>query len=99
MATELRKIIDSVKELDFENKEVQNALVSHENWYEEKMKDLTGGGQLTQIKQALYKLKVEIKEQSLNEGVMDNALFSCGGMRHGKHHLYDEMADSVKVKE
>ena len=33
----------------------------------------------------------------LSEGVMDNALFSCAGMRHGKHHLYEEMADSVKV--
>ena len=28
---------------------------------------------------------------------MDNALFSCVGMRQGKHHLYEEMVDSVKV--
>jgi len=63
------------------------------------MKDLTGGGQLTSIKEALYKLKVEIKEQRVYEGVMDNALFSCADMRHGKHHLYEEMADSVKVTE
>ena len=30
---------------------------------------------------------------------MDNTLFSCAGMRHGKHHLFDEMVDSVKVTE
>ena len=40
---------------------------------------------------------MENKEQRLNEAIMDNALFSCSGMRRGKHHLYDEMADSVKV--
>ena len=28
---------------------------------------------------------------------MNNTLFSCAGMRHGKHHLFDEMVDSVKV--
>lgn len=44
LAMELRKIIDSVKDLDYENKEVQNALISTENSYEEKRKDLTGGG-------------------------------------------------------
>lgn len=86
-----------MKQLDFENKEVQNALITKENWYEEKMKDLTGGGQVKAIKQAIQTLNVTIKEQRLNEGVMDNALFSCAGMRHGKHHLYEEMADSVKV--
>lgn len=28
---------------------------------------------------------------ALNEGVMTSALFSCGGMRHGKHHLFDDL--------
>ena len=40
---ELRKIIDSVKALDYDNKEVQNALAARENAIEEKTKDLTGG--------------------------------------------------------
>lgn len=26
-----------------------------------------------------------------SEGVMTSALFQCGGMRHGKHHLYDAL--------
>ena len=28
---------------------------------------------------------------------MNNILFSCAEMRRGKHHLYDEMVDPVKV--
>ena len=44
LATELRQIIDKVKQLDFENKEVQNALNAKENTIAEKMKDITGGG-------------------------------------------------------
>lgn len=35
----------------------------------------------------------------LNEGVMNNTLFSCAGLRRGKHHLYDEKADPVQVSE
>ena len=58
LATELRQIIDTVKQLDYDNKEVQNALVSRENAIEEKMKDITGGGQVNSIKQAVFKLKV-----------------------------------------
>jgi len=58
LATELRQIIDKVKQLDFENKEVQNALNAKENAIAEKMKDITGGGQVNNIKQAVYSLKV-----------------------------------------
>lgn len=32
-----------------------------------------------------------------SEGIMNNVLFSNAVMRNGKHHLYDEMADPVKV--
>ena len=39
---ELRAVIDTVKQLDFENKEVQNDLLSKEHAYEEKMADVTG---------------------------------------------------------
>ena len=58
LATELRKIIDSVKQLDYDNKEVQNALAAKENAIEEKTKDLTGGVQVNKVKQAIYTLKV-----------------------------------------
>ena len=58
LAMELRKIIDSVKALDYDNKEVQNALAARENAIEEKTKDLTGGVQVHKIKEAIYKLKV-----------------------------------------
>jgi hypothetical protein len=27
----------------------------------------------------------------VGEGVMLNTLFSCGGMRQGSHHLYDDL--------
>ena len=36
-------------------------------------------------------LKGEIKEISLNEGVVQNTLFTCTQMRAGKHHLWDEV--------
>ena len=42
LAMELRAVIDTVKQLDFENKEVQNDLLSKEHAYEEKMADVTG---------------------------------------------------------
>ena len=62
LATELRKIIDSVKQLDYDNKEVQNALAAKENAIEEKTKDLTGGVQVNKVKQAIYTLKVSESE-------------------------------------
>lgn len=42
LATELRAVIDAVKRLDFENKEVCNGLAAAENAYEAKMADATG---------------------------------------------------------
>ena len=33
----------------------------------------------------------EIKEQSLNEGCIVNALFMCQQMKQGQHHLYDDI--------
>jgi len=47
------------------------------------------------IKTALVGIKKQIKEVSLNEGVMVNTLFSCARMHQGKHHLYDD--DVLKV--
>jgi len=32
---------------------------------------------------------------ALNEGVMLSTLFSCGGMRQGSHHLYDDLDNQV----
>jgi hypothetical protein len=40
---------------------------------------------------ALLEIKKQVKEASINEGVMEAALFSCRGMRHGGHHLYDDL--------
>lgn len=36
-------------------------------------------------------------EETRDEAIMNNILFSCAEMRRGKHHLYDEMVDPVKV--
>ena len=55
------------------------------------MTDLTGSGQLAKYKQSLLKLKAQIRQFSVNEGVMLNTLFTCGGMRQGIHHLYDDI--------
>lgn len=52
---------------------------------------------LQKMKQAIATIKSEVAEDTRNEAVMNNILFSCAEMRRGKHHLYDEMADPVKV--
>ena len=31
----------------------------------------------------------QIKESRLSEGIMNSMLFACGGMRQGRHHLFD----------
>jgi len=46
LAIELRQIIDTVKHLDYAQKETSNELARVQNNYDEKMKDLTGSGQL-----------------------------------------------------
>lgn len=65
------------------------------NSYDDKLKDITGSGQLARQKQALVKLKVQVRQLTRNEGVMLSTLYGCGGMRHGNHHLYDEIAIGV----
>lgn len=58
LAIELRQIIDKVKALDFESKNLQNQLSTINNSYEERLKDITGSGQTTKIKEQLLQLKV-----------------------------------------
>ena len=92
-------MIDRVKAMDYESKDLRNAIHAKEHDYEEKMRDATGQAQLQKLKQAIVELKAEVRNDSLQEGIMNNLLFSCAGMRRGQHHLYDEMADPVKVSE
>ena len=44
LATELRAVIDRVKGMDFEGKDISNAIYAKEHDYEEKMRDATGQG-------------------------------------------------------
>mmetsp|Transcript_24697 Transcript_24697/g.33030 ORF Transcript_24697/g.33030 Transcript_24697/m.33030 type:complete len:142 (+) Transcript_24697:1655-2080(+) len=99
LATELRAVIDRVKAMDYESKDLSNAISAKEHDYEEKMRDATGQAMLQKLKQAIAEIKVEVRNDILQEGVMNNILFSCAEMRRGQHHLYDEMADPVKVSE
>lgn len=91
LAVELRQIIDTVKQLDYKQKETSNELNRVTHSYEDKLKDITGSGQLARQKHSLLKLKAQVRTMSLNEGVMLSTLFGCGGMRHGNHHLYDDL--------
>lgn len=43
-AIELRQIIDTVKHLDHEQKEMSNELSRLNNLYDDKLKDITGSG-------------------------------------------------------
>lgn len=64
-----------------------------ENAYTDKMTDLTGGGHLRRLKHSLFRLKKQCEEMGVSEGVMHQTIFSAGGMRQGKHHLYDQIID------
>ena len=97
LATELRSVIDRVKEMDYQSKDLSNALFTKEHQYEERMKDASGTNLVSKLKNAISSLKAELKEHSLNEGFMNSILFSSGVMRRGQHHLFDEMADHVQV--
>ena len=83
--------------MDYESKDLSNAIHTKEGEYEEKMRDATGQVMVNKLKTAIATLKSEVHEDTRNEAVMNNILFSCAEMRRGKHHLYDEMADPVKV--
>ncbi len=93
----MRSVIDRVKAMDYESKDLNNAIHTKEHDYEEKMRDATGTALVSKLKLAIIAIKKELKEHSLEEGVMNSLLFSCAGMRRGQHHLWDEMADPVKV--
>ena len=93
----MRSVIDRVKAMDHESKDLNNAIHTKEHAYEEKMRDATGTALVSKLKLAITAIKKELKENSLEEGVMNSLLFSCAGMRRGQHHLWDEMADPVKV--
>lgn len=98
----MRQIIDQVKNLDFENKNLHSEITTLENAYDEKLKDITGQGHLVKLKAQLKELKAQTKEFSLNEGVMACTLFSCNGMRNGNHHLYDDLnegEDNIELEE
>lgn len=99
LATELRSVIDRVKIMDYESKDLNNAISAKEHEYEERLRDTSGTVMLGKLKQALKVLKAEVQSDRRDEGIMNNLLFSCAEMRRGKHHLYDEMADPVKVSE
>lgn len=53
----MRGLIDSVKQLDFSNKDITNQINQVNNRYDELVADANGEKHLTRIKKALIKLK------------------------------------------
>lgn len=53
LATELRQLIGTVRDLDYDNKEIQSQISSVTNICEEKMQDLNGRGQVNKVKSGL----------------------------------------------
>jgi len=47
------------------------------------MKDASGTAQVSKLKKAIAAIKLELKDQSLEEGVMNSMLFSDSAMRRG----------------
>ena len=54
-----------------------------EHEYEERMKDASGTAQVTKLKKALVTIKAELKEHTMNEGIMNSLLYSSAVMRRG----------------
>ena len=69
--------------MDYESKDISNAVHTKEHEYEERMKDASGTAQVTKLKKAITTIKAELKEHTLNEGVMTSVLFSSSVMRRG----------------
>ena len=69
--------------MDYDAKNLNNAVHAKNHDYEDKMKDASGTAQVSKLKATLKILKEEMKEHTLNEGVMNNLLFSCAGMKRG----------------
>lgn len=67
--------------MDYEQKEALNELQRVQNAYDEKLKDITGSGQLARQKQSLLKLKAQTRTMAHNEGVMLSTLFNCANIR------------------
>lgn len=76
-------MIDRVKAMDYESKDLNNAIHTKDHAYEEKMRDATGTALVSKLKQAITEMKKELKEHALEEGVMNSLLFSSAVMRRG----------------
>jgi chromosome segregation ATPase len=102
LAQELRSLISKVKNIDYENKELQTEIQTVQNSFDEKMEDLGGQGQLKRIKENLHELKKDIRESSIQEGLMMERIFNFKkNMDQGKekNHLYDELDEEQKQSE
>ena len=97
LASQLRSVIETVKRLDYQHKELQNQMAAKEHDYDEKLQDVSGKGKVTKLKQALMELKIELKTMYQNEGIINSTLFSNKVQRGGQHKLYDELSDPIKV--
>jgi len=69
--------------MDYESKDLNNAIHTKDHDYEEKMRDATGTALVSKLKLAITEMKKELKEHALEEGVMNSLLFSSVGMRRG----------------
>jgi Intra-flagellar transport protein 57 len=70
IALELRSLIDIVKHSDFNNKDLSMKINQINNRFEELAADANGEKQLSRVKSAVVRIKKEIKDTSLTEGVM-----------------------------
>ena len=69
--------------MDYESKDLSNSIHTKEHTYEEKMRDATVTALISKLKLAITEIKKDLKEHSLEEGVMNSLLFSCADMRRG----------------
>lgn len=54
---------------------------------------------MKRLKASIVQIKSSIKEYNLNEGVLQNTLFSCNYMKKGRHHLFDEIENNKQFDE
>lgn len=75
LAAELRSLITTVKNLDYESKELQSSIYTVTNAFDEKIADAGGTKHLEKVRISLRDIKEQVRTASLHEAMLYSTLF------------------------
>lgn len=93
LATELRSLISTVKNLDYESKELQNSISAVTNAFDEKVADAGGTKHLEKVRHSVRDIKEQLRQASLQEAMLYSTLFGYRRQQSGHHFLYDAIEE------